>query len=245
MATVERELNRAEARSRETLDEGQYEAWKHWPVNWSAVWVGALAAFCVMLIFGLCAIAVGVHLLAPEQRVVDLRKVSIWATVFNVFGAFFSFAIGAWAAGKIAGILHSEPAILHGAIVWLVAVPLIVVTAGLGAANYFGGWYSGLAGTPAWATAPNAGPYLRPETPGVNASAQDVAAFQSQMAEYNQKVKQWNEDAPKVARNSALGAVTALLVGLMGSVIGGWMAAGEPMTFTHYRTRRPLMRRSV
>jgi hypothetical protein len=32
-------------------------------------------------------------------------------------------------------------------------------------------------------------------------------------------------------------AVTALLLGLVGGVIGGWMASGEPMTFTYYRTR--------
>ena len=25
--------------------------------------------------------------------------------------------------------------------------------------------------------------------------------------------------------------------GLIGSVLGGWMASGEPMTFTHHRTR--------
>lgn len=33
------------------------------------------------------------------------------------------------------------------------------------------------------------------------------------------------------ARNGALAAVTAMLVGLMGAVIGGWMASNEPMTF--------------
>jgi hypothetical protein len=26
-----------------------------------------------------------------------------------------------------------------------------------------------------------------------------------------------------------------LLLGLVGAVIGGWMASGEPMTFTYYR----------
>jgi hypothetical protein len=31
--------------------------------------------------------------------------------------------------------------------------------------------------------------------------------------------------------------VTALLLGLVGSVIGGWMASGEPMTLTYWRTR--------
>jgi hypothetical protein len=40
------------------------------------------------------------------------------------------------------------------------------------------------------------------------------------------------------ARNAALAAVTALLLGLMGGAVGGWMGSGEPMTFTHYRTRR-------
>jgi len=40
-----------------------------------------------------------------------------------------------------------------------------------------------------------------------------------------------------MARNGALGALTALLLGLVGSVVGGWMASGEPMTFTHHRTR--------
>jgi uncharacterized membrane protein YeaQ/YmgE (transglycosylase-associated protein family) len=40
-----------------------------------------------------------------------------------------------------------------------------------------------------------------------------------------------------LARNGALGAVAALLLGLVGSVVGGWIASGEPMTITYYRTR--------
>jgi uncharacterized membrane protein YeaQ/YmgE (transglycosylase-associated protein family) len=43
--------------------------------------------------------------------------------------------------------------------------------------------------------------------------------------------------AAAIMRNAALGALTSLLVGLVGSVIGGWMASGEPMTLTYYRTR--------
>ena len=38
-------------------------------------------------------------------------------------------------------------------------------------------------------------------------------------------------------RNNALATAVALLLGLIGAVIGGWMASGEPMTLTHYRTR--------
>jgi hypothetical protein len=36
-------------------------------------------------------------------------------------------------------------------------------------------------------------------------------------------------------RNGAVAALFALLLGLVGSVIGGWMASGEPMTWTYYR----------
>ncbi|MFN0074590.1 MAG: hypothetical protein ACKVVP_24170 [Chloroflexota bacterium] len=43
--------------------------------------------------------------------------------------------------------------------------------------------------------------------------------------------------AAAAARNAALGAVTTLLLGLVGSVLGGWMASGEPMRPAHYRTR--------
>ena len=91
---------------------------------------------------------------------------------------------------------------LHGAIAWLIAVPIVFLLIALGARSFFGGWYGGLAGTPVWAA---------PGTP--------VAA--------------------KAAREAAGGAATALLLGLVGAVVGGWMGSGEPMTFTHYRSRQP------
>jgi len=51
-------------------------------------------------------------------------------------------------------------------------------------------------------------------------------------------VMQVGEQGINIARNAALAAVTALLLGLISGVVGGWMGSGEPMTFTHYRTRR-------
>jgi hypothetical protein len=127
--------------------------------------------------------------------------------------------VGGWVAGKITGILRSEPAMLHGAIVWLVTVPLLLAFAAMGASSYFGGWYGGLAGQAVWAPPPSV-PGLA-TTPPLDPAARAAA----------------EKEAARVARNSALGAVTALLLGLVGSVIGGWMASGEPMTFTYYRTR--------
>jgi hypothetical protein len=211
-----------ESRREPVVVVSQAETWVPWPVSWSAIWVGALAAIALALLFGLVGIALGFHLLGPSGRIVDWHKFGIGALIFSVCGAFFSGVVGGWIAGKIAGILRSEPAMLHGAIVWLVTVPLLLALAALGAGSYFGGWYGGLAGQAAWVTPPSV-PGSAPSTP-LDPAARAAA----------------EQEAARVARNSALGAVSALLLGLVGSVLGGWMASGEPMTFTYYRTRQAL-----
>jgi len=176
--------------------------WTAWPVAWSAVWVGALAALAVGLIIGLLGFALGAN---EAARYVDWKKVRLVSVVFSVGGAFFAFVAGGWAAARIAGIRRSEPAILHGAIVWLVTLPLLLALAAVGISGHWGGWYGGLAGMPAWAAATPADPELAIAT-----------------------------------RNNALATAVALLLGLVGGVLGGWMASGEPMTFTHHRRRDRL-----
>jgi hypothetical protein len=240
MATAAPIQPRYQPTSADRLDEVRYEAWKHWPIHWSAVWAGALAALAVGLIFGLIGIAVGANLLGPEHRVVDLTKLKLTTVALSIFGAFLSFAVGGWVAGKIAGILHSEPAMLHGAIVWLVGVPLLLILAALGAGGFFGGWYGGLAGTPAWGA--RAGmPYERPQPLAATATAEARSQYAADETEYEKNVKQWRDDTPKATRNSALCAVTALLLGLVGAVVGGWAASGEPMTFGYHRKRNLKM----
>jgi hypothetical protein len=223
--------------------EQQHERWAHVHVHWTAVWIGALAAFTGVLLFGLIGIAVGAHLLGPEHRVVDWKTFGIGALIFSICGAFFAFAIGGWIAGKVAGILHSEPAMLHGAIAWLIAVPMLFAATAIGGGGLLGGWYAGLDGR-ANGSAQNAAPFARPEL-AANPSAEDIATYRSQLAEYNQNITQWHNDTPRATRNSALGAVTALLLGLIGAVIGGWMASGEPMNFSHYRTRKAIYHQPV
>ena len=179
----------------------------HWPVDWSAVFVGALAALATALGFGLAATALGAHVVGPSSRVVRWADMGFGALAFGVFGAFLSFVVGGWVAARVAGWRRAEPSMLHGAIAWLVAVPILLALAAWGAGQLFGGWYGGLAGTPAWAFPPAA------------ANAPAVA----------------DPNAAAAARNAALGAITSLLLGLVGSVIGGWMASDEPMTFARVR----------
>jgi len=240
MQTVQDRVATEETNQREAMAEAHHERWAHWPVNWSAVWVGALAAVMAVLLLGLIGVAVGAHLLSPEHRVVDLKKLGMGTLAFSVFSAFLSFVLAGWVAGKIAGILHAEPAMLHGAITWLVAVPLLVGLASIGAGASLGGWFGGLSGGMTGAKAST--PFDRPEAPDASATEPERTQYRADLADYHQKVKQWQEDTPKATRNAALGAVTALLLGLMGSVLGGWMACGEPMTLTHTRKQTENVR---
>ena len=170
-----------------------------WPVNWSAAWVGALTSLAVSVILGLVATIIGASTAHP---LASFHTVAIISLIAVVVAGFFAFAAGGWAAGKIAGFSHSEPSILHAAVSWLIALPLILLALAAGAGQAFGGWYGGLVG---------ASPLVAAATTATN--------------------------APDVARNSALAALTSILIALIGAVIGGWLASGEPMNFTHHRTR--------
>jgi hypothetical protein len=203
METIRRDVN-------EGLVGGDRSPWVVWPVAWSAVWVGALTALAAALIIGLIGVALGAHELVPPRRIVRVRDFGFGAALFSAVGALLAFGAGGWVASKIAGVLRAEPAMLHGAVVWLLAVPLLLVFAALGAGGYFGGWYGGLAGTPTWVTPPS-GPI--------------------------------DPDAALAARNSALGAITALLLGLIGSVIGGWLGSRKPMASYDVRTSPVATRR--
>ncbi|HEV8584285.1 MAG TPA: hypothetical protein VGT02_04890 [Methylomirabilota bacterium] len=179
----------------------EQDTWRPWTI-WSAVWVGALAAIAVGLIIGLIGFAVGAHQLAAP-RFDTWKNVRLISSIFNIAGAFFAFVVGGWIAARLADVRTAESAMLHGSLVWLLTIPMMLVFAALGAAGHWGGWYSGLAGTPVWATA------VPPVDPQLAAGV----------------------------RNAALVTVSALLLGLTGSALGGWLASGEPMSLTYYRRR--------
>jgi len=149
----------------------------------------------VSIVFGLLGTALG----PAAEKIASWHTVSRIEVGIVIFSAFLSFVAGGWAAGKICGARRSEPAILHGAISWLVATPVMIAMLAAGASVTFGGWYGGLLTSPIGA----------------------VAAPSS----------------PDVIRNTAAAALTALLLGLIGSAIGGWLASGEPMSIMHHRTR--------
>jgi len=174
--------------------------WRAWPVAWSGVWVGALSALVVGLVIGLIGYAVGAHEVA-SPRPTDAGKLRMIAVAFNLAGAFFAFVVGGWVAVRITGIQRAEPAMLHGAMVWVLGMALLIGLAAAGATTYYGSWY-GLAGPAAMRGAVPVDPELA-----------------------------------RIVRNAAFGTVVGILVGLVGGVLGAWLASGEPMSIAYYRRR--------
>ncbi len=89
-----------------------------WPVDWSAVWVGALSAVVVSH-HALIGMAIGMHSTAAT-RIVRWKEFGFGSLILSVLGAFLAFSVGGWVAGRISGYRWSEPDVLHGAIAWLV-----------------------------------------------------------------------------------------------------------------------------
>lgn len=118
---------------------------REFEVNWNAVWVGALAALVAALIFGLIGTAVGATSIEKVSSFTTITRIEVAMVICS---AFFAFVIGGWVAGRITGHVHSERTILHGAIAWLVATPVLVLLLAVGAGNAFGGWYGGLVISP-------------------------------------------------------------------------------------------------
>jgi hypothetical protein len=172
-----------------------------WPLSWTAVITGALATLAAITIFGLFGTAAGIGALSEIKDFSTWQEVNIGMLAGAIFGAFFANVIGGWVAGKITGTRYAEPAILHGAIAWLISIPILLVFLAIGAGKTFGGWYGGIVGA-------------------VGSSAPGAVVL-----------------SPLATRHIATTAATALLVGLIGSVLGGWMASGEPMSINHHKTR--------
>ncbi|MGH7342519.1 MAG: hypothetical protein ACREKH_18705, partial [Candidatus Rokuibacteriota bacterium] len=112
------------------------EGFLPWYVSWSGVFVGALSALALLLVFGLTGIAVGAHQIG--QRFATWHEFGLITLAFSVFGSFLSFALGGWAAARVTGTRQAETAMLHGALAWLVSVPGLLFFAALGAGGYLG-----------------------------------------------------------------------------------------------------------
>jgi hypothetical protein len=194
-------------------------------VHWGPIVAGLLTALTALLLLSLLGLAIGLTTLnagtaaAQGGPPADAgRNSAIWAGIAGIL----SFLLGGYVAGRTAALFNRGWGALNGALVFMLAVPLILWLAGQGLGTVFGS-LGNLSGALA-------------NTPGAAQAAQG-AAGQAQAAAQNVQPIDVAR-AAEAARNTSWGTLAGSLLGLAASAFGGWLGTRHP-TATE-RTRRVI-----
>jgi hypothetical protein len=184
---------------------------------------GLLTALTALLLLSLLGLAIGLTTLNADTSAAQGgppadagRNSAIWAAVAGIV----SFLLGGYIAGRTAALFNRSWGALNGALVFMLAVPLILWLAGQGLGTVFGSL-----GNLSGALASN---------PGAAQAAQG-AAVQAQTATRNVQPIDVAR-AAEAARNTAWGTLAGSLLGLAASAFGGWLGTRHP-TATERATR--------
>jgi hypothetical protein len=103
-------------------------------IHWGAVIAGIFAAMAAMALLSVLGLAVG--LTAAEVR--GYGGYAWGSGAWGVAVALISFCFGGWFAARVAGVHLDRNATLNGAMVWIVAIPLMLLfySGTIGVANY-------------------------------------------------------------------------------------------------------------
>jgi hypothetical protein len=143
-------------------------------VRWGPVLAGLFAALATLAALTLLGLAIGASAFDPNDQ---LSNFGIGASIWGAISALIAFFVGGWLAGRTAGVPGRNSGILNGAMVWFVAIPLLLYGLGSGI-SAIGRTVGNVAATTAQVAAPVAGQAAEEaaNNPGVAASAQAGAA---------------------------------------------------------------------
>jgi hypothetical protein len=216
-APVEQEQRFEEVRKRAVPDGFDFRRDR---VHWGPIVAGLLTALTALLLLSLLGLAIGLTTMnagtaaAQGAPPADAgRNSAIWAAVSGIL----SFLLGGYVAGRTAALFNRGWGALNGALVFMLAVPLILWLAGQGLGTVLGSL-----GNLSGALASN---------PGA-AQATQGAASQAQAAAQNVQPIDVAR-AAEAARNTAWGTLAGSLLGLAASACGGWLGTRHPTVTEH------------
>jgi hypothetical protein len=193
-------------------------------VHWGPIVAGLLTALTTLLLLSLLGVAVGLTTVnagtaaAQGAPPADAgRNSAIWAAIAGIV----AFLLGGYVTGRTAAVFNRSWGALNGALVFMVAVPLILWLAGQGLGTVLGSL-----GNLTGALASN---------PGAVQAAQGAAGQAQSAAQSVQPIDVAR--AAEGARNAAWGALAGSLVALGAGAVGGWLGTRHP-TATERRTTR-------
>ncbi len=212
-------------------------------VRWGPIFAGLFAALSTLAVLAVLGLAVG---LSSYDASEPARNFGIGAGVWGAISALIAFFIGGWLASYTAAV-RGRWGMLNGAMVWVVAIPLLLylIAGGVGTLlNTASNVASGAAANPAIANPANlpggqagaqnpaAGDQgqvnpqnANPATGGQDAGATGNQGTTGNTAPGQNVTPQQAEDAARSAGAGAWGVLLSLVLGFLASSFGGWLGA--------------------
>lgn len=104
-------------------------------VRWGPIIAGIFAALATLATLTILGLAVGLSTYTPGAR---LSNLGIGAGIWAAISTLIAFGVGGWLAARSAAVGGHGNGILNGAMVWFVAIPLLLYVLGGGVANLIG-----------------------------------------------------------------------------------------------------------
>ncbi len=178
-------------------------------VRWGPIWAGLLAAFFALLVLSLLGLVIGATTVNAGAAVQGNGDANSGAGAFSAIWAgitaILSFLIGGYVAGRTAAVHERGWAALNGALVFLLALPILLWLASQGLGAIIGN-----ASNIASGLGINLGQLGNTAT----GAARNVTPAQAQQA-------------ADTARNTALGTLIGLLLGCAAGALGGTLGTRQ------------------
>ena len=207
-------------------------------VRWGSIIAGLFAALSTLAILGLLGAAIGSSAYDPGD---SARNFGIGAGVWGAISALIAFFIGGWLAARSAAVSDRNNGLLNGAMVWVVAIPLMLYMLMGGIGSLMRGASSAVGtGVQAAASAGGAAASDPVNRQRMEDNAQTASAkIEATTQQAQQKVQELTrpENQEKVAHATAKGAwgtLVSLLLGLAAAAVGG-LAGSRTHVVTHHR----------
>ena len=106
-------------------------------ISWSSILAGALISLAVLVLLSVTALAAGLEV-APVGEAADPRFGAMVSSIVTGLFIVIAFGAGGLTAVWAAGLVEPGPAILHGFLVWALALLLMLALVAMGLGGFGG-----------------------------------------------------------------------------------------------------------
>lgn len=187
-------------------------------VRWGPIIAGLFAALSTLAVLTVLGIAVAGSAYDPGD---SARAFGIGAGIWSAISALIAFFIGGWLSARSAAVRSAGSGVLNGAMVWVVAIPLMLYMIMGGIGSLFHATTTAVS-TGAQATSNMNRQDLQDQAQTASAKIQ---ATGQQVANQAQQPENQREAARTTAKG-AWGTLVSLLLGLAAAAFGGYAGSG-------------------